>query len=266
MQSLKPVRPDHVKPLLTPLAHIDQPRPFENLQMLGYSLLGDVEVGGNLSHRARFMTHQPEHCLSARLSQCSQYSLPVGHLLILPVALGFYKPCLVKVDTLILPLRLLLTRRGLVMPVIKKATAIKAPAEMIFAIIADLERIPEYAPGVDKMSDVRRSDKVLGDSCRVTYSLLGLRMDEKITVNEYEPPEHYGNRVEGPMSGTQRWRLEREGDGVVTRAALEVDYQLKGGALGKLMDRLLLGRMNEKNVQRLLENVKVIAERQPVAT
>ena len=63
--------------------------------MLGYGLLGDVEVGGYLYYRARFMPDQPKHRLSARLRQCPKHSLPVGHLLILPPPPGLPQalPC-----------------------------------------------------------------------------------------------------------------------------------------------------------------------------
>jgi hypothetical protein len=39
-----------------------------------------------------------------------------------------------------------------------------------------------------------------------------------------------------------------------------MEYEMAGGILGKAMNAMLVERMNEKNAERLLENLKLVSE------
>ena len=141
---------------------------------------------------------------------------------------------------------------------IHKSIDIDAPAERVFAILADPERLPEYAPGVTSVENIRQTEQHLGDSFRATYAVLGLHFTMSCTVTEHEPPTKSTTRFEGGMKGTWTWRLSPRGKS--TCLTTEMEYEMAGGILGKAMNAVLVERMNEKNAERMLENLKLVSE------
>jgi len=141
---------------------------------------------------------------------------------------------------------------------IQKTIDINTPAEKIFEILEDPRRLPEYGPGVSSVEDIRQSDQHIGDSFRATYSVLGLHFPMTFTATEYVKPTKLTARFEGGMKGTWNWTLEPRGN--TTHLTTGMDYEMAGGILGKAFNAVLVERMNEKNTERLLENLKMISE------
>ncbi len=144
------------------------------------------------------------------------------------------------------------------MAVVSKMVTINAPPEKVFSILDDPNAIPQYAPGVTRVADIKQSEKRLGDSARVTYSVMGIRFPMKMTVVDYTKPSKLSLGMEGGMKGTMTWMLGAKGKGTETN--IRIDYQMKGGILGKAINTLLMERMNEKNAERMLENLKMLCE------
>ena len=65
------------------------------------------------------------------------------------------------------------------------------------------------------------------------------------------------NWFAGGMTGTFRWAFEPLG--AQTKATVDVDYRVAGGAIGKAVDSLVLERTNEKSIEGMLENLRRIA-------
>ena len=144
------------------------------------------------------------------------------------------------------------------MATIHKALDIDAPAERVFEMLTDPKRILEYAPGVISVEDIRQTEQHLGDSFRATYSVLGVHFPMTFTATEYEQPTRLTTRFEGGMKGTWSWLLEPRGTS--THLTTSMEYEMAGGMLGKAMNAVLVERMNEKNAERLLENLKLVSE------
>jgi len=144
------------------------------------------------------------------------------------------------------------------MPVIERSTTINAPLEQVFQLLDTPERVGEWAPGVTRVADIKQTPQRIGDSARITYSVLGLRFPMKMTVVEYNRPRKVTTRMEGGMGGTFAWSLEPQG--LATRVQMRIDYTMKGGILGKAANTLLVERMNERNAERMLENLKMLTE------
>ena len=145
------------------------------------------------------------------------------------------------------------------MPAIHKSTVVNAPIETVFDAFDDPEALPQYVPPMTHVREVHRSDQRLGDSFQATYVVLGMHFDEAFTYAEYVRPTKLVTRFEGPMRGSMGATLTPQ-DGATTRVDLEIDYQMPGGVVGKVADALLVERMNEKNAERMLENLKMIVE------
>ena len=141
-----------------------------------------------------------------------------------------------------------------------KAIVITAPAEKIFGTLDDPKAIPLYVPAVVTISDVRQTEKRIGDTFRATYGLMGMHFDLRLTNTEHEPGKRIARRFDGPMKGAMAYTLEPHANS--TKVKFDVDYEMSGGVLGKAVDKLLVERMNEKNAERMLENLKMMMESQ----
>ncbi len=147
------------------------------------------------------------------------------------------------------------------MATIHKSIDIDAPAERVFEMLTDPRRLPEFAPGLVSVEDIRQTEQHIGDSFRATYSVLGMHFPMTFTATEYEHPTKLTSRFEWGMKGTWTWRLSSRGQSTHLTTAME--YEMAGGILGKAMNAVLVERMNEKNAERLLENLKLVSEATP---
>jgi carbon monoxide dehydrogenase subunit G len=139
--------------------------------------------------------------------------------------------------------------------VIERTVLVDAPVEAVFDYLDDPMHVPDYGPGVDRVEVVRRTDDRVGDSFRTVYSVVGIDLPVTFVASAYERPRVLASRMEGAMSGEFRWDFrERETGG--TEVGVRIDYQLKGGPVGRAFDALVFERTNEKNAERMLENLK----------
>ena len=148
------------------------------------------------------------------------------------------------------------TRRS--QTVIDKSISVNASPEETFRYLDEEELIPRYAPGVKSVEVERRTEQRIGDSFKVNYSVLGLNMPTRFVVTQYDKNSRALSSMEGPMSGTFDWTLSERANG--TDVSVRIEYGVRGGALGRGLDGLLLRRVNEANVQRMLQNFKALVE------
>lgn len=144
------------------------------------------------------------------------------------------------------------------MPKITRSAVINAPLERVFKALDDPNALPTIVPAVTHVSDVALSAKRIGDTFRVTYGLMGMHFDLNFTTVEHEHPRKIVREFEGGMSGKMSYTLEPEAN--ATKVTFDVDYEMSGGVLGRAVNKLLVERMNEKNAERMLENLKMMME------
>jgi uncharacterized membrane protein len=79
-------------------------------------------------------------------------------------------------------------------------------------------------------------------------------------VVEFEPPRSLAYEVTAMTAGrmTLRQQVVPSQDG--TRVEIDVDYDLPGGFLGQVLDRLYVERRNEREVEHSLQNLKELLE------
>lgn len=145
------------------------------------------------------------------------------------------------------------------MTTLKKTTTIYAPIERVFEFIDDPNNVAQYSVGVSRVKGSTRTKERVGDIMTLTYSALGMRFDEEFTYTKYEKPRVLISKVTGQMSGTFHVTLEQEASNQ-TLVSLEVEYDIASSALKRAMNRLFLERVNEKNLERTLGNIKIMVE------
>ena len=146
---------------------------------------------------------------------------------------------------------------------IRKTATFDAPVEKVFELIENPDNIPKYIPNVERVADVKRTDGRIGDTFRVIYKVLGISFDEKFTVTGYEPKRKLVSKFDGGMKGTFSWTFEPQG--AQTECSMDIEYQVGGGILGKAADALVLERINEKNMDESLENIRRVLARERVS-
>jgi len=144
------------------------------------------------------------------------------------------------------------------MTTIKKSIVINASVEQVEAFLNDPQRLPEWYPGVTAIDPSPGYPVEVNSSCNITYKAGGVTMDSKFTTIDNVPLSKRTFKMDGMVIGTNRWDLSQEGSG--TKVDLTIDYEMAGGGLGKIVDKLLVERMNEKNAATSLENLKSMVE------
>ena len=149
------------------------------------------------------------------------------------------------------------------MPVIERSIVINAPVEKIFKIEDDPRRLPEYLPGIVEVTDYDRTPDRIGERSRYVYKAMGMRFEGRATLKEREENKRLVSALEGGIEGTQTNTYEPEGDateGDATKVTWRLEYTMKGGILGSIINKLFVEGQNEKNAERGLENLKGLCE------
>jgi coenzyme Q-binding protein COQ10 len=65
-------------------------------------------------------------------------------------------------------------------------------------------------------------------------------------------------KVEGPLAGEHTWTYTpKNGD---TEVTVDMEYTVPGKALGKIADRLVVERTQERSAEQTLQNLKLLCE------
>jgi uncharacterized membrane protein len=136
----------------------------------------------------------------------------------------------------------------------------RPPAE-VFALLTDLDRLPEWATIVVGTRDVSEFPLREGCTFRQTLRVLGREVESDWRVTELEVPRRVAYEAAAPGGGTLTMRQTVvSGDGN-SRVEIELDYELPGGWLGELLDRGVVEEQNEREAEQSLERLKTLAEK-----
>ena len=141
--------------------------------------------------------------------------------------------------------------------IIERSIFVNAAPEAVATIANDPGRLPEWFAGVTQVE----SDSIFpeaGGEADVTYKAAGISFKSKFTSLEFRNAEKYTIQLEGMLAGTNKWVYTPEGDG--TTVAFRLEYDIAGGGVGQAVNKLLVERTNEKNVEQSLQNLKKLLE------
>ena len=121
------------------------------------------------------------------------------------------------------------------------------------SLLSDASRWPDWYPGLTKI-DIAAPFPQPGGTVAFDVKSAGMSNRLTETVLDYQPDKLLLMEMEGMLSGRARWEVTPDGDG--TRVTTTFDYALPGGVVGKLLDALIVKRMNGKSLQTALENLQ----------
>ena len=117
---------------------------------------------------------------------------------------------------------------------------------------------PEWYEGMESITPSTGYPTEVGSSAVIAIKAGGMTMESKLEVTKSEPQKLRVFAMQGMISGTNTWQIRPDGD--ITHIDLTIDYEMKGGGIGKIMDRLFVERINDKNAAASLANLKAKLE------
>ena len=143
------------------------------------------------------------------------------------------------------------------MPKSEASISITAPIEEVFNAVADQEKAAQWYPAAKLISTKGKPDE-LESSAELDYLILGMKIRSAITVIEVNKPNKIVHRLSGMTPGQWTWTLQEEGQ--IVKVNFRIDYNVPWGILGKITNRLFLGRMNQRNMEKSVHNLKSYCE------
>lgn len=126
-------------------------------------------------------------------------------------------------------------------------TTIAAPASSVWEVLSDFYAVDRWAPLVWNVSVIGEAKPGLGAARHCDIRYLG-GIDEVVTV--WDEGRRLGYRVTpvGPIGTSESlWEIESIGE-KTARVALRLDYAMRFGAVGGLLNALLVRRVLARNV------------------
>jgi hypothetical protein len=142
---------------------------------------------------------------------------------------------------------------------VERSILIKATPEEIDAVHNDIDRLTEWYAGIEQAIPDGPYPRP-GSKVRLIYKVAGLTFETTNTCLEFEYPRIGRYKMEGMITGSYEEILEPDEGG--TRFIMRFDYQMPGGGVGKIVDRLVVEKMNIKNLEESLKNLKALVERE----
>jgi len=145
---------------------------------------------------------------------------------------------------------------------IARTIEIARPPEEIFDYITDLDRLTEWATMVKETRDLGDRPIKQGTTFSQTIKAAGsVDIDCDWHVKQLQRPRHVHYEATAPDGGQmQMSQTIMPLDGGRSKVEIDLDYEVPGGILGQIADKLVFEGQNEKEADASLENLKRILE------
>jgi carbon monoxide dehydrogenase subunit G len=136
---------------------------------------------------------------------------------------------------------------------------INAPLDRVWEVLADLEAVRHYNPMVASARYISSNREGIGAARQcdlkpkgyVKERVIGWEPKQAITLELYE--HQWPIRL-------MRWRTALKPDGTGTLVTQDMEYDMKFGPLGRLMDALMMRRNLDKGISDIFERLKRFVE------
>jgi uncharacterized membrane protein len=140
------------------------------------------------------------------------------------------------------------------MPRLDNAIDIKAPADKVFAYVADITSHPEWVKWTKRAEVTSLERKGVGATSAGVMQVGPRKENVEDIVTEYKEGEFLTRRTTRGMAMTDRLSVLSMGD--TTKVAWSIDYTPPMGGMGKLMDVLFMVRLFDQLMKDSLTNLK----------
>jgi uncharacterized membrane protein len=134
---------------------------------------------------------------------------------------------------------------------------INATPEAIDAVALDGNRLPEWYAGMQEAKANGVYPQV-GGTVDTVYKAAGISFKVKIISLELDRGKSIKLKMDGMITGTNEWVYSPVAGGTQVMATL--DYEMPGGGLGQMVNKLIVEKMNAENLEKSLNNLKAVVE------
>lgn len=148
------------------------------------------------------------------------------------------------------------------MATIRNEITVNASIERIWAMLTDLELLEKYDPTVKKSTIVSKEKTGVGAKRKVLMLDGKNWFDEKVTV--FKPNEALTYQLTDcsfPIKGLKH-SYTFEPSGHQTKVKQVMEYTVKFGLFGKLLDRLMIRKQSDAGIKKFFSGLKSYAENQ----
>jgi carbon monoxide dehydrogenase subunit G len=145
------------------------------------------------------------------------------------------------------------------MTTLRHQIRINAPIEKVWKAVGDLMAVQHYNQMVRSVRCISQTTDGVGAARRCELKPKGW-VEERIW--DWSPPNAIGLEVmasEWPLV-FMKWKTELQTDGKATVVNQEMNYKLKFGPLGALMDSFMMRRKLDRSISEVFENLKRYVE------
>lgn len=137
---------------------------------------------------------------------------------------------------------------------------VDAPPDMVFAFGVDAKRAPEWNGSVVEVRDVTGPLDTVGAAYTAILKLGGRQLETRWEVRKVDKPTLLELTASSAKGGNATSTTTFEPAGKGTDVTIEVDYELPGGFVGGMADKLFVEKAIERDIKHSMENMKAICE------
>lgn len=141
-----------------------------------------------------------------------------------------------------------------------RSIVVNRPPGAVFSLVSDPSRVPEFFAGITRWESASRKRRGPDARYRVRMKVGSIEAGGEIRVTKWEENRLIAWRSERGLQQHGTWRLRKVPGG--TELRLVLSYDLSGGPLGWLVDRLV-GRIVGRNMAVTLLAARRILEAEP---
>lgn len=142
---------------------------------------------------------------------------------------------------------------------IVRSVDVDAPPDVAFALLTDLDRIPEWATIAVDTRDVSSQPPRVGCTFKQTLRILGRELDSEWRITELEPGRRVAYEASAEGRGSLRMRQSVTPRGKGSTIELEADYTLPEGFLAGVVE-LAAERLIEQEADRSLAKLRELLD------
>lgn len=143
---------------------------------------------------------------------------------------------------------------------VREKIHVDAPVEVCWDIGSDPNRITEWQEGVLEVKDVTGKLDRVGAGYTGVLRIAGRKIESRWEVSRVDKPRMVELTGSAPGGGMAKSTLLLEPAGGGTDLMYEIDYELPGGVIGNLADKLYMERATERLIRHSNENFKALCE------
>ena len=147
------------------------------------------------------------------------------------------------------------------MTTLNNEIVINAPIEKIWEALSEMEGLEKLDPNVKKSTAISQTHRGLGASRKVDMNDGKNWFEEKVTV--WQPNQSLTYELTACSFPVQKlkytYTLEKVGNQIKVKQVMQ--YQIKFGLLGKILDSLMIRKQYVKGIRGFFEGLKQYAEK-----